>query len=58
MPDTTTTRRPIADSDLDWVLEHEREIQDFRLSLLARDGHILDTTTREVVELAQTETAS
>lgn len=52
---TDTIRRPIADADLDWVFEHEREIQDLRMYLLMRDGHILDTTTREVVEVADAE---
>jgi len=54
MPDTTTRRKP-TDADAEWIIEHEREIQDFRMSLLMRDGHILDTTTREVVEVVDDE---
>lgn len=52
---TDTTRRKPIDADMDWIFEHEREIQDFRMYLLMRDGHILDTTTREVVEVADAE---
>jgi len=43
-------RKP-TDDDMDWIVEHEREVQELRETQLERDGHVYDSVLK-MVEIA------
>jgi hypothetical protein len=55
MPDMTNyrnwRRRQSTEADTEWILEHEREVQELRQQQLARDGKVYDAILKQVVEI-------
>lgn len=45
----TKKLRNMEESDLEWIVAQEREVQELKLSIFLRDGHVYDPVLKQVV---------